>query len=355
MRVGVYYGKAISLKVVAEDVASCFLKEGHQAYLMDRQEPPSIIRNTYDGAVFVIPFAPLFTASWFLIARELRKHANFPCIVYTMVEGRPIKRYIHNWMYSDITYIANSDFTKAMLESVGIEPTAVIPHGVNMEKVKSIEKMEDAGKSLVRSKFGVRESETVVFGVIASSHRRKGMDMFAEVVKKVTEADDRACFYILTPPEVLPFFSGIKNVYVNTGFGGSPNAISRKETLMLLSGFDFLIQPSLAESFCLPVLEAMAFGKPVIHLDYNPLSSLTTDDASIRVPVTSSEFVDTGEGIEYLMHFYDVNEFAEAILKAVDLYLNDENSYRKMCEKAKKRASEMDSNKIYKKLLKFLG
>ena len=272
-----------------------------------------------------------------------------------MVEGRPIKRYIHNWMYSDITYIANSDFTKAMLESVGIEPTAVIPHGVNMEKVKSIEKMEDAGKSLVRSKFGVRESETVVFGVIASSHRRKGMDMFAEVVKKVTEADDRACFYILTPPEVLPFFSGIKNVYVNTGFGGSPNAISRKETLMLLSGFDFLIQPSLAESFCLPVLEAMAFGKPVIHLDYNPLSSLTTDDASIRVPVTSSEFVDTGEGIEYLMHFYDVNEFAEAILKAVDLYLNDENSYRKMCEKAKKRASEMDSNKIYKKLLKFLG
>ncbi|RSN73375.1 glycosyltransferase [Candidatus Methanodesulfokora washburnensis] len=354
MKVGIYHGRAISLELVAREISKVLQKDGHTSFLSPVQEPPFQIRSKYDSAIFIIPFAPLFASSWFLIIRELRKHSGFPAVAYVVVEGRPVSRYVKDWMRDNILYIANSEFTKQMLSYVNINCEAVIPHGISLSDFEKIAQNQDAGRKLVFSKFPNRSDNFVVFGTIASSHQRKGLAEYAQVIRTVVEMDENVGFYIITEPKAVPYFAGIPNIYVNTGFGYSPNAISRNELLLLLSGFDYYVQPSLAESFCLPVLEAMALGRPVIHIDYDPLSSLTSEKTSIRVPFAEQRFTDTGEGIEYLMSYYDPNDFVSAILEAVEIKRSDEKRYNKMQKEALKRAEEFDSFKLYKEFLRYL-
>jgi glycosyltransferase involved in cell wall biosynthesis len=354
MKVGIYHGNAISLELVGREIGKVLQKEGHTPFSSSVQESPLQVRSKYDSAIFIMPFAPLFASSWFLVVRELRKHSGFPAVAYVLVEGRPVKRYVRDWMRDSILYIANSEFTKEMLSYVNINCEAVIPHGISPSDFEKIAQNQDVGRKLVLSRFPQRKEDFVVFGTIASAHQRKGLKEYAEVVRNVVERDENVGFYIVTEPRASLFFAGIPNVFLNTGFGYSPNAVSRNELLLLLSGFDYYVQPSLAESFCLPVLEAMALGRPVVHIDYDPLSSVTTEKTSIRVPFTEQRFFDTGEGIEYLMSYYDPQEFADKIVEAVEIRRSDEKKYRKMQEEALKRAKEFDSFKLYREFLRYL-
>ena len=66
----------------------------------------------------------------------------------------------------------------------------------------------------------------------------------------------------------------------------------------LLAGAEAVLYPSLLEGFGLPVLEAMAAGKPVLTSDIEPMRSLV-EDAALLVDPTDVEAI--GAGIERIL------------------------------------------------------
>jgi glycosyltransferase involved in cell wall biosynthesis len=65
-------------------------------------------------------------------------------------------------------------------------------------------------------------------------------------------------------------------------------AASREEVLRLVAGARALVVPTRAEGFCLPVLEAMALGTPVVASDLPSIRSWA-DDAVLYAPPSEAE------------------------------------------------------------------
>ena len=147
------------------------------------------------------------------------------------------------------------------------------------------------------------------------------------------------------------YYSDLENCIVSDEFG----KLSEDKILGLYHACDLYAHAALSEGFGLPVLEALACGKPVVHADYKPLSEITTKKISYRCKVVgiSDWGGDTTEhtGITYELHFYDPNEFGDLILQAKDELMKERNEKTRLCLN---RARQFDLHKTYKKFLKYI-
>ncbi len=346
MRIAVITSRATSLMNVARDVAYVIKQQGYSPLLLDYMVPASSLRMICDAVIVVMTMNPLIARPWILLSRDARLY-NLPSFVYTTVEGRLPQRYIKPWMIHEVDFIANSNYTRQMLEQSGLRVIDTVYHGVNFQEIEDALRFKKQARKFIEEKLG----RGVYFGSVVSGHPRKGLRLYAQVVKQVVEKNKEAKFYILTTNEALPLFAGIKNVVIDKMFGKR----RKIEVLALISAFDYYVHPSLAEGFGLPVLESMALGVPPIHLAYDPLTEFSTRESSLQVPFSRIEYVSFGEGIEYELHLYDTTTFAETILSALDIYKNKPEIYNDMRARALKQARKYDITKLYPRLLQHLG
>ena len=153
-------------------------------------------------------------------------------------------------------------------------------------------------------------------------------------------------FYIVTEAP-LPVSEG---VILERAFGKRTHT----EVLALIGAFDFLVIPSYTEGFGLPLIEANAFGVPVIHTLYPPLSEITSE-ANFHVPYADVVEEDYGDGILYELRIWKLNDFVDAIIDAVECYLNRKSEYEDRKAKAIENAKRFDIETLYPKLLEYLG
>ena len=342
MRLAILCSRAVSLMNVAKDIAYVAKRRGITPVLLDYAANPYDVERMADAAIVVMTFNPLMSRTWFLISRDLNK-MGIPSFVYTTTEGRLPLRHIREWMRREIVWVANSNYTRDKLQEAGIPVTDVVHHGINLDEVALALKYRTMFRRDIESKLG----KGVIFGIVASSHPRKGLQRFVQVIKLVRERCKDAKFYIVTTPTATTIFAGVEGVYIDTNFGKRGKA----ETLGLISAFDFYVQPSLAEGFGLPVLESNALGVPAIHLAYEPLTEFTDPRANIWVPYETVVTNSFGEGIEYELHIYSPQEFACAILDAVDMIRNRRSEYEDRKARAMEKAKEFDIMRLYPRLL----
>ena len=342
MRLAILSSRATSLMNVAKDIAYVAKKRGITPVLLDYAANPYDIRRMADAAIVVMTFNPLMSRTWFLLSRDLNK-LGIPSFVYTTTEGRLPLRHIRDWMRSDVTYVANSNYTKEKLMEAGVPVIDVVYHGINLDEVALALKYRDAFRKEIEKKVG----KGIIFGIVASNHPRKGLQKFVQVIRLVREKCKEAKFYIVTTPTALTIFAGIEGVYVDTNFGKRGKA----ETLGLISAFDFYVHPSLAEGFGLPVLESNALGVPAIHLAYEPLTEFTDPKANLWVPYETVVTNSFGEGIDYELHIYNPSEFASMILEAVEMYKNRKSEYEDRRARAQRKAREFDIMRLYTRLI----
>ncbi|RLE83193.1 MAG: hypothetical protein DRJ67_12585 [Thermoprotei archaeon] len=298
-----------------------------------------------DGALIMMTFDPIwakpfFIAAWIMMSDGVRT------LFYTTVEGYPKRHMGDEWIYRDLTFIANSRYTKTRLAKVGARVTDIVYHGVRVDEIRAFSFM----RTMLRRDMGFSDDDFVV-GYIAGAYRRKGHDMFAEAIKIVERKDPSIKFCILTQPQAVPAYSKLANCVVSDEFG----QLSEDYIYGFYHMCDLYAQASLSEGFGLPVLEALASGTPVVHADYEPLSEITDVNTSFRVPVkavvidrtTAREHV----GIDYELHMYDPKEFAEVIISAKDEVLRDRDEYRARCLE---RAKQFDIKKTYMRFVRLL-
>jgi len=332
-----------SLQKVANDIARVFNENADKLGIskaevsLSRVAKPSAFKDV-DFTIVVMVFDPIYVKGYAFIVWS-QKQQGKKVVLYTTVEGKIKLSYSDNWMIRDLSAIANSKYTAERLEEINMRVDRIIYHGTNTAKIKQFEDSRD----LMREQLGLTEDDFVV-GYIAGCYARKGHDRFAEVVNQIEKRDPSIKFVIVTQPNCASHYSSLQNVILIPRFGTMPE----EEVIQHYYAFDLYAQASLAEGFGIPVLEALAAGLPVVHVDYNPLSEITTPEVSFRVPIRAINYVKEYGAIDYELHLYNTKEFADAILKAKEAVLENREKYKEI---ARKRAEEFDMHKTYNQFI----
>lgn len=201
---------------------------------------------------------------------------------------------IAGWLFNYLVdfVITNSDFERDKLIENGMRPKKLktVHNCINTTFPTKV--WED--KDLLKD-FGIQENE-IVIGAVSRLHPEKGgYGTFFQAAGKILERIPGAKFLIVGggPLEEnlkeLASTLGIEKSVVFTGF--------RRDLDRIYPLIDILVRPSIAESFGNSLIEAMAFGKPVV---------------ATRVGGMPEAVIDGKTGV--LVPPEDVDALAEAIL-----------------------------------------
>jgi len=338
LRIGIVTTGATSLKVVGETLVYAFKKLNFDAKLYPKQLHWFDALKLFDRAIIVVPFDPIYLPSWLILQRDYNNYQLYS-VTYVTVEGKPKRWLVRDWVRRDGKFVANSNYTASMLQEIGIKPLATIPHALNFEEIDAI--------NVNKKEFKEKYQAECIFGTVAFGIERKGLDRLASAIKNLKEKLPNAKFYILTSPQGTHYFEGLKNVIVSHQFG----KLSREEVLSLIASFDFYICSSLAEGFCLPVLEAQALSVPCVFPDYSPLNEITAKKGNIPFPYVKHEYMDMGYGMLYEIHDYKVEDMMKAIEKAYEIFTKDPKTYKRMQREVRLFSKKFDAVKVYRDFL----
>lgn len=217
-------------------------------------------------------------------------------------------------------------------EGVSPEKIAVVHHGFDFENWK----ISDDGRQSIRKEFDL--SGKIVFGAVGKIFWIKNYPMLLEVFKPIAEKNSNAVLMIVGSGDQndlrrLASELKIENQIIFTGW--------RSDIANIFSAIDVFVHPSVAESFGLVVVEAMAMEKPVICTDVGIAREIIEDGKNGFV-------VPTG----------DAEKFTEAMEKIIALRENWNEIGKINCELAKKLTAEKmvaGYEACYIKWLKALG
>ncbi len=325
MRVAVVTSsRGVSLQVVASHIRRVLESRGLEARLLTYPSLAHVVSGAYSAWITVMTFDPLWATPFFIADREARVN-GLKAVFYATVEGKPRTDVLPRWVARDLSFVACSRYVQSKLTEAGVRVEGVVHHGVDLAEFRNAGRLG----ARLRSELGLGEDDFLVL-YVAGGYPRKGHDLFAKVISEVSRRDPSVRFLIVTDDSGAAHYAGLGNATVLRVFGEVPNRdvsllFGSEPRLRLIAAYgasDVYAQASLAEGFGLPVLEALASGKLVVHPDYEPLSEVTDRATSLRVPVEYVQLKpDNGPlpcGILYEHHVYDPAVFAEVLLQAKD-------------------------------------
>jgi len=336
-------GKAVSLNEVARQIGYVAEQRG-LVPVLNRYMPSFVsYRKLFNGAVFIYPLLPVWCNVWFYHYTVAKKELDGNVLFYTTVEGVPKKFLILDYVFRDCEFIAVSRYVKERLEKVGLRVIDVVHHGYPEYELTEIDQLAENYRRLIKANFG----DKVIFGYVGDYNIRKGVDKLLTAVKEL--ASKRRDFQVLlvTKKDVLSMIKDVPNVSFTSEFG----VRSHVEIMAFYKAVDFLVFPTQAEGFGLPVLEANAVGRPAIIVDLPPYKEFTDLNLNLVVNHKNIRLVDTGDGVLYEIHEYDPKDLASEMERAIEMYRNYKSEYEDRCEKLKEKVKDLKSEVQYSKLL----
>jgi glycosyltransferase involved in cell wall biosynthesis len=338
--------RSVSLQKVTADVADVLRESGFS--VMEPMLHPDAVKFSqlkFQATYIVMAFDTVWATPFFYLGYRAKADGK-KYVWYATVEGKILRTPHEDWVFRELEFVAVSRYVAGKLAETGARVRGVVYHGVDTQEAF----IHGSWGPRVRRSLGFSESDFVV-GYLAGAYSRKGHDVFAEVIRLVAQRDPSVKFVIITQPQAQQFYAGCPNTLVLTSFGQK----GKEWVWGFYHALDLYAHPALAEGFGLPVLEALAAGRAVVHADYEPLSEITTPETSFRVPVVDVQYAhDTMHlrtGILYEHHLYDPQGFAETILQAKDEVMRRRRELAQLCFD---RARQFEKSNVYNAIARML-
>jgi len=248
------------------------------------------------GRIYKIPV--VITEHGEIIDKYMRSRFKyFKDILRTMIAKFVFKRAL---------IITVSDSLREHIESFGIETNyAVVPNVINTDFFEPIE--------VGRGGRAERKKKKMIF--IGGLAPRKGIPYLLEALKIVRDGgrNDFIMHIVGDGPYRKRYEEMAKNMNIddNVIFHGK---VTDEEKLRLLQEVDFMVLPSLYESFGVVLLEAMACGKPVITTLSGGQKEFVNENTGILVPPKDANAL--ADAIEYMLdhcHEYSPQKLHEYV------------------------------------------
>jgi len=337
---------AVSILNQANLIKRLAEEQGHEVAVRNYVGIPELTSHFADAYLWFTVAAGYFLSDHitsYLMCRDRKAW-------YVTIEGIPSKDYIRHSNIPRAEFIANSRFTATCLARAGLKIIDVVYHAIDLGEVK---RAIELGKA-IRRKLDQEAGDRVKLLFVGRVDPRKGLDRLAQAVEILNQKrPNDFVLYMITEnatDENLQKLLAQPNVKMAFEFG------SRSHTYVLawMHACDYLIFPSKCEGFGLPVLEANAVGRPVVHVWMPPLDEFSSKEFNFVFPYADQVYAKIKAGQYWILHEYEPDWLADMIEYAIDVYKNSRSEYEEYCMKAMEHAAQFDYHNIYPKLLKHL-
>jgi len=351
-RIVVRHGYGTSLTNVAEDVAEVLRKKYGLVFVVDHISFTNTVKQGATHIIHVTVIDPVFSRGQLSLMRFICRQWNVKCCFYTTTEGRILADEGFLSIFDSFDIVANSQYTAKKIEETGLKVNAVVYHGVSESKVMAVFAYRHARKEL-RDIF----KNKVIFFVVMSTRRRKGWKEFLEswkLVNKEVRKNSVVLYISEKPLQKLIEEAGLSGEFVNIADMGR---LEHWKVMLFMYASDFLIFPSLAEGFGLPLLEATAVGTPSIANKLPPFTEFAHPKTFFVEPVKVEYYRPRGEpvgGIEYELHFYRPEDMAKKIEEAFYFYINERDEYEALRKELMEYAKQFYTDRVYSWFIKWI-
>lgn len=247
-------------------------------------------------------------------------------IYYGVTEGPPVLDVLSMGALHNMDVYVPSEYVRAEVQQVGIRVVDVIPHCIDVERVNR------ADPRPWRKLFG--DKKVVLY--VAHRNLRKGFKELMEAWRMTRASEDGNVLLVLhttTEPnrvsgEEWVDFSG--NVFITENV----LKLNKDDLYGLYKACDVYVHAALCEGFGIPIVEAMAAGKPVICIDAPPMNEHVVDKDYL-VRVAYQKFYDDRGYVKFRLNIPDPKDFAEKIDHAI--YSPDTETGVRNMERAKEK------------------
>jgi glycosyltransferase involved in cell wall biosynthesis len=239
---------------------------------------------------------------------------SFKWITYYTIESHPInEKYIPIFNYMDVIF-SPSKYGKEVIERDTGNECVYAPYGVDHKCFYRLDEEYIQNQRKIRNLEGKFR-----FINVSKNQHRKNLPAFMEALKLANEVDDRIVGYMHTNSEkkvskqihlenlvkrfgiqdILSFPN--KKLSIDIGYEDSDLNVEYNCS-------DALVVSSVAEGFCLPLLEAHACGLPIVGTNCSTIPELCLDS---DIVVNSHKYFTS---LEHEVRIIDVDKLAQSMV-----------------------------------------
>ena len=264
-------------------------------------------------------------------------------LFYGVCEGRPVLSHWSLAALNNMKLIVPSRYVKWELEGMGIRVDDVIPHGIEYDELASAPR-----DNKWRRMFGDR----IVVLTIGHRNIRKGYGYFLDAWSRTRASRDADVLLVIHSHRIDGsrteniILEESESVFITDQCG----KLAREDLIALIKAADIYVQPSLAEGFGLPIVEAMAAGVATLVLDAPPMNEHVRQREAL-IEVEEQRWYNYYNVMHFRLNIPDVDDFAEKL----DALIYDEDLRCEIAEKQQEDAKRYDYRAAYGRWRRWLG
>ncbi|WP_312907963.1 glycosyltransferase family 4 protein [Natronosalvus caseinilyticus] len=200
---------------------------------------------------------------------------------FTNALAKPLRPYLERAYGLADALVCPSAYNQQLIESYADVPTTVISNGVDVEKLKGFESLEET----YRERYDLEPPVVFLVGHVI---KRKGLETFVETARRLPDVDfvwfgpvDRS----LKGRETLRLVDEAPSNCTFTGYV--------EDIRGAFAAGDVFFFPTHEENEGIALLEAMAAGKPVVVRDIETFAWLEDDEDCLKVDADGTEGFET--------------------------------------------------------------
>jgi len=351
-KIAIRHGYGTSLANVGEDIGEVLKKKYAIVDVTRNLDFSNTFGKGFTHIVLLTAIDPVFSLGQISLLNYICKKRGIKCVFYTTTEGKILADDKFKSLFNNFDVVAVSNYVKNKINEIGITVKDVVLHGVSPSKIENVLALKEA-KNELHSIF----KDKVIFFITMSARRRKGWDEFLQSWQLVDkEVRKNSVVLHITESSIKEKIKKLgleKDLIELADMGNVPHW----KVMLFIYSSDYLIFPSLAEGFGLPLLESMALGTPSIANKLPVFTEFAHPKTFFVEPFKIEYYRPKGEpvgGINYELYVYKPEDMAKKIEEAFYFYINKKDEYEILRKELMEYTKQYYTDKTFSWFIKWI-